>query len=469
MIQQNKKTIARELDKPIHTFIYLFGNDNKFKSNTQDIFELLNEWTMGNIWDNFIIVYNRATFTQGNVKDRFDSMDELQWLTENFGPEELFWKTKNKQLSFIKKTLTERAEKKKWTRMITIDGIEQSRLMRKEDFDNIEISALNFEQARKCSLIDGYIDSKASDCWKLPIIDDNFDYKVSDDFNNIPRPQFYDKQYVFTNEMKKLYDLIIQNARHPVVTQKEYFKSELEKDLEEYNLRTSAVNTDIRETMNKTEIDVKHCDEEFQKVNSTLREVKSCPYWSPWAAWSECAICGYSKQFRNRNCMKDKQEIEMLTCQENLVDKETHQEQHCPFKPCDFTEWKDLSECSASCGLGRKQQSRKCMGAARDCIGETKRSTFCEIRPCPIWTEWSEWGRCSKTCGNGVKTRTRNCTKNTCSKTEADTNSCNLTGCKFIVNEKNITVHRSWTMGILVVMQGCWKGASETKTNKKMF
>ena len=438
MIMQNKKNIARQLDKPIHTFIYLFGDDNKFKSSTQDIFELLNEWTMGNIWDNFIIVYNRATFTQSNVKDRFNSMKELQWLTDNRGPEELFWKIKNEQLRFIKKTITQRAIKKKWTRIISNDGIRQSRLMRKEDFDNIKISALNFEQARKCGIIDGYIDAKATDCWKLPLMEANYDYKVSDD--DMLNPQFYDQQYVFTNEMKKLYDLIIQNAHHPVVTQKEYFKSELEKDLKEYNSRASnkeQVNKDIRGNMNKTEIDVKHCEEEYKKVENNLPEVKSCPQWSPWAPWSDCKSCGYSKHFRNRDCIKDNRKIDTQTCQENLTDRETHQEQHCPFKACDFTEWKDLSECSSTCGLGRKKQSRKCKGAAKDCIGETERWTVCEIRPCPIWTKWSEWGRCSKTCGNGVKSRTRSCTKNTCtenmSKTEVDQNSCNLQGCKFIV------------------------------------
>ena len=431
MILQNKQTIARELDKPIHSFLYLFGHDNKFKSNTQDIFELLNEWTMGNIWDNFIIVYNRASFTSEQVKDRFDTMDEVQWISDKFGPEELFWKIKNEQLSFIKETLTERAKQKKWTRLITVDGIQQRRLMQKEDFDNIKISALNFEQARKCTLTNGFINSQASECWKLPMLDLNYDYKVTDEVNDMPAPNFYDNKFVFTNEMKKLYDVIIQNAQHPVITQKEYFKSEFEKDLKAYTSRTSVMHSDIRGTMNQTEIDVKHCEEEYKMAENNLREVKSCPKWRSWTQWSSCNNCGYSNRSRRRNCMKDNRVVAKEMCQENSADKETFEEQNCPFKPCDFTEWEDISVCSATCGLGHKEQSRKCKGLARDCIGETKRMKLCEIRPCPTWNKWSEWGRCSKTCGNGVKSRSRNCSKNTCSKIEVDTNSCNLGGCKF--------------------------------------
>ena len=44
--------------------------------------------------------------------------------------------------------------------MVSIDGVLRSRLMNKEDFENIKISALNFEQARYCKLLNGTIDSE---------------------------------------------------------------------------------------------------------------------------------------------------------------------------------------------------------------------------------------------------------------------------------------------------------------------
>ena len=349
MLAENKKTIARELDKPVHTFLYLFGHGNKFDSKTQDIFELLNEWTMGNIWDNLIIVFNRASFTKKQVNDRYETMFD-------FGPEKSFWKIKNDQLNFIKATLTERAKQKQWTRMVTTDGSFKPRLMRKQDFENIKISALNFEQAHDCELIDGFISSEASDCWKLPILDVNFDYDISDDPFNQLEPQFETDQYVFTNEMKKLYNMIIKNADRPVVTQKEYFQSEFTKDLEQYNIRARDMHADIVGTVNKTEIDVKHCEDDFEKVEKSLEEVISCPRWGPWTNWSNCQICGYSKKIRDRNCTRYNLLIPKEKCQEDLLDNETHQEEHCPFKPCKFTDWADTSECSSSCGHGFKER-----------------------------------------------------------------------------------------------------------------
>ena len=44
--------------------------------------------------------------------------------------------------------------------MVRSDGVDKLRPMKKEDFDNIQISALNFKQARKCKIVDGFIDSK---------------------------------------------------------------------------------------------------------------------------------------------------------------------------------------------------------------------------------------------------------------------------------------------------------------------
>jgi len=44
--------------------------------------------------------------------------------------------------------------------MVLIDGVLRSRSMNKEDFENIQISALNFEQARYCKLLNGTIDSE---------------------------------------------------------------------------------------------------------------------------------------------------------------------------------------------------------------------------------------------------------------------------------------------------------------------
>ena len=528
MIVKNKQTIARELEKPINTFIYLIKSD-KFPSKTQAIFELLNDWTMGNIWDNLIIGFSHAEFTETKVEKRYKSMSR--------GPDLLFWKSKNEQLDFIKRTLMVKAYQKGWKRVVNIDGVTQSRLMKKEDFENIQLSALNFAQAEYCPFSDGKIDSKAENCWKLPKMKDDFDYYS--ETKDQTKPQYHSDQSVFENEIRKLYKTIVKNKKHPVTTQKEYFASQFTKDLEDYNKRHASMNKDVNDSMNNTGIDVSSCEKALQEVQNGLQKLNACPKWSDWAKWSDCAPCGHSKKTRKRNCTINNLVVKKERCQEELLEKETEDERICPFKSCDFTAWKDKTTCSTTCGPGFKQQIRECKGSPDDCSGDRtktvsceidscpyltkwsdwsecsktcglslksrsrkclkdgqrsdvskchqlwpdvklnesencqfkpceftqwidktscsvscgkgikeqvreckgdtgdcdgglKQITTCQIKPCPIWTRWSGWSRCSKTCGNGSKSRTRSCARNTCSKTETDTEFCNMRGCKLI-------------------------------------
>ena len=408
MILENKKKIARELDKQMHTFIYLFGDTHKFSSNTQDIFELLNEWTMGNIWDNFIIVFNKATFTTEQVNHRYTTMEEMF----HFGPEELVWKRYFEQLNHIKETLTERALQKRWKRIVNVGGRQKSRLMKREDFDNIKISAVNFVQARQCALIDGIIDSHAFDCWKSPIMNHDFDYQISSDPDKMDYPQFHEDKYIFIDEMKKLYQMIIENANRPVRTQKEYFKSEFLKDIKDYHDRSAVMHIDVTNALNNTDIDVSHCDEKFEEVKSNLKETLKCPEWSLWGKWTECPFCGFAKTNRTRNCLKDNQRVNEMECFQESPDSELYQENNCKFKTCEFTPWTDISTCSASCGEGVKDQKRKCQGSPDDCIGDVHRKVSCELQPCPTWETWSNWSQCSKSCGRSSQSRKRICSMN---------------------------------------------------------
>ena len=192
------------------------------------------------------------------------------------------------------------------------------------------------------------------------------------------------------------------------------------------------MNKNLNESVSNTDIDVSACETAFQEVRNSLEKLEVCPKWSIWTKWSDCAVCGHSKKARKRNCTKNNLLVAKELCQEEMSDKETDEEQICPFTSCDFTPWKDKTSCSATCGLGVKRQVRECKGSRDDCSGATTQMTTCEIRPCPSWTRWSAWSRCSKSCGNGSKTRTRTCVRNTCSKTESDIEFCNLRGCELI-------------------------------------
>ena len=421
MILENKKKIARELDKPMHAFLYLFGDKNKFDENTQNIFKLLNEWTMGNIWDNFIIVFNKAEFTLGKVTQRFKTMTEFF----NDEPEELIWKRFKEQLIHIKDTLTKKARREQWKRMVNVDGVQKRRLMKKVDFANIQISALNFEQARHCTLINGIIDSNAQNCWKLPEMNGDFDYKVWKDNKAgtylLESPQFSDDEYVFTDEMIKLYDLIMKNAHHPVTTQKEHLRSELTKKVNHYHSRQKRFHSKVIASMNTTDIDVSHCEEKFNQFKNNLKQPSPCPEWNNWNEWSDCPICGNYKTNRTRTCHKANHIVDENQCIEEWPETKMFEETWCHFTSCKFDEWKDISTCSATCGQGSKEQERNCQGLPGDCRGETTRTIACEIQACPIWQTWSDWSQCSKSCGMALQSRSRNCLFNG---TESESSKC---------------------------------------------
>ena len=60
-IRQNKLLIATSLRKDIDVVIFLTGN-NRLDQTTQIVFETLNDWTNGQIWNNLIFVKGRQKF-----------------------------------------------------------------------------------------------------------------------------------------------------------------------------------------------------------------------------------------------------------------------------------------------------------------------------------------------------------------------------------------------------------------------
>jgi len=106
---------------------------------------------------------------------------------------------------------------------------------------------------------------------------------------------------------------------------------------------------------------------------------------------------------------------------------------------CEWGDWSEYSECSASCGEGTKSASRTIMHEAenggRECRGPSKMTVSCMIKPCVVssgripdsryqivkgptivkgpkawdceWGDWSEYSECSTTCGYGTKTASR--------------------------------------------------------------
>lgn len=169
-IEKNKERIAATLDKPIHAFIFLTDHDNsRINANQQILFKMLNEWTMGHIWNNLIVGYPRMTFSHSDKMNRVDA--ETSYL------EQLDVK-KNQ----IKETLWELASDQEWKKR---DENDQLVPMEKRDFDEIRVNALNVHQNTVCHFTsDGRIDKRNSDlqrCSQLAFFDDSMDYITSNE------------------------------------------------------------------------------------------------------------------------------------------------------------------------------------------------------------------------------------------------------------------------------------------------
>ena len=99
----------------------------------------------------------------------------------------------------------------------------------------------------------------------------------------------------------------------------------------------------------------------------------------------------------------------------------------CNEDPClpdpSWTEWNSWSQCTQSCGGGKKQRARTCQVPGRSpsrnkgelqkpCPGPSTMVLFCHLEECPPKTEWAPWGpwsQCSKNCGGGNRVRKRDC------------------------------------------------------------
>ena len=156
----------------------------------------------------------------------------------------------------------------------------------------------------------------------------------------------------------------------------------------------------------------------FQTCNSN-----ECPVWTEWSSWTACSVsCGGGERQRQRRCLlPDGTSRTDLFCPGPKLETEPCNdgpEYKCP----ELGPWSDWSECSLSCGGGRRLRSRQC-GIAPEralnlyqhnnpCLKPLNQEEMCNPQSCPMLTEWSDWTQCSASCGGGFRRKNRECVEN---------------------------------------------------------
>nr|XP_039261520.1 zinc metalloproteinase nas-36-like [Styela clava] len=90
-------------------------------------------------------------------------------------------------------------------------------------------------------------------------------------------------------------------------------------------------------------------------------------------------------------------------------------------KTGEWNEWNNWSECTQTCGDGKRQRYRHCIHQATGeklvdgCPGLPSDYEECNTAECPPpdgeWKEWGSWASCSATCGPGRMMQSRECSK----------------------------------------------------------
>ncbi|MFH4980473.1 hypothetical protein AB6A40_007182 [Gnathostoma spinigerum] len=145
-----------------------------------------------------------------------------------------------------------------------------------------------------------------------------------------------------------------------------------------------------------------------------------CETWSSWTKWSQCSVtCGQGERIRRRYCLLGEgrcqgYDAERMVCHGEYGAK------------CDeWGHWSSWSQCSATCGEGRRTRYRSCRGER--CPGPKSQSERCYLAACPgpEWSAWLDWSACSVTCGRGIRQRSRTCVNGqTCPGSSVETEEC---------------------------------------------
>jgi len=148
----------------------------------------------------------------------------------------------------------------------------------------------------------------------------------------------------------------------------------------------------------------------FTKAECQVKP-KDCLF-SNWASWSECASA-MDQAVRSREVMQPPSE-HGKPCEGGL--KETRPCGGPKMQPCVFSDWREWTTCSTSCGEGRHTRMRHIATEAahggRACDDAVLETRKCMATPCPIQncelSEWSQWSTCDGSHAQKIRRRSIN-------------------------------------------------------------
>ncbi|GFN84332.1 A disintegrin and metalloproteinase with thrombospondin motifs 9 [Plakobranchus ocellatus] len=159
------------------------------------------------------------------------------------------------------------------------------------------------------------------------------------------------------------------------------------------------------------------CDDE--RPRNTKRCYKGhCPQWKA-GPWGKCSVnCGTGEQKRQIKCVdKRNRPIDPIYCPPKNNSIITTMS--CSRNDCSLYVWKkgSWSECSRTCGFGRKHRSVTCVDRSNvhvsshlcDNNKRPKIKRRCSEFPCPYIWNTGPWSECSATCGEGQQQRNVTC------------------------------------------------------------
>uniref|UniRef100_UPI00398EE55D hemicentin-1-like n=1 Tax=Pristiophorus japonicus TaxID=55135 RepID=UPI00398EE55D len=145
-----------------------------------------------------------------------------------------------------------------------------------------------------------------------------------------------------------------------------------------------------------------------------------CPVdgrWTVWGSWSHCsASCGGGVHQRSRSCFDPPPQYGGRLCEGSDVDVELCNSEPCPVNG-NWGPWGTWTPCSRTCGGGQSKRYRSCSNpppasGGKVCSGAEVQMQRCGTDLCPVngvWSPWQRWSECSMSCGGGKRFRRRQC------------------------------------------------------------